>query len=151
MRKHCKRRKIVARPPIMVVASTIPELGITPRQGIEAMRRGYATTEHFDDLADTRDLLTLAAADRNEQGILAICEAARVALESIKSRHHKCGKIGATANEIFALMDLCTCSDEFWSRQSGSVFATHYDALRRYRRMQAGQPTNGTTKPASTA
>ena len=151
MRKHCKRRKITPRAPIMVVASTIPELGITPRQGIEAMRWGYATTEHFDDLADTRDLLTLAAADRNETCALAVCEAARVALESIKARHQQCGKIGATANEIFALIDLCDSADEFWSRQSGSVFATHYDALSRYRRMQAVQPTNGTTKPASTA
>lgn len=136
MRKRCSRKVRQARIPMIAVAHTVPGLGISAHGAVEAIRKGYATTSHFDDLADTRDLLTLAAAARKDQSAIVTCELAFVALTAIKDRHAAAGEFTASDDELAALALLCEVSEDFWNRQAGTVFATHYDALQRARRAQ---------------
>ena len=74
MRKHTKRRRITPKAPMCVVLSQTPELGITEHQSVVAIAGGWATTDHFDNLADCRNIMTLAAAERNDEQTLIVCE-----------------------------------------------------------------------------
>lgn len=138
MRKHCKRRVRQARAPMLVVMQTIPDVSLTERLSAEAFAGGYAGTDHFDNLADCRDILTLAASDRGDRETLAVCELAFVALTSIKDHHARTGHFSASGDELQALRTLADVSEDFWKRQGGALFATHYDALKRARAMQRG-------------
>lgn len=131
MRKHTRRRIITKRPPMCVILSQTQALALTELQSVEAFFGGWATTENFDDLADCRNIMTLAAAERKDEQTLIVCELALHALLGIKERHAKTGKFGATGDELQALRVLVSTSEDFWNRQSGDVFARHYDALKR--------------------
>lgn len=60
-RKRCKRtiRRLVA--PTCVAMILNPEVSLLERGAVLAMRGGWATTDHFNVLADCRDMLLLAA------------------------------------------------------------------------------------------
>ena len=131
MRKHTRRRIITPKAPMCVVLSQTPDLTLTELQSVEAIAGGWATTDHFDNLADCRNIMTLAAAERDDEQTLIVCELALHALLGIKDRHAKTGKFGATGDELQALRVLVSVSEDFWLRQSGDVFARHYDALKR--------------------
>lgn len=133
MRKNSHRRRIEAKAPMLVVMETVPELSLTERQSVEAYSGGWATTEHYDNLADCRDMLTMAAAERNDKDVLAICELAYHALVGIKIRYKQTAKMGVKGDELQALRALVETSEDFWKRQSGGVFETHYNALKRAR------------------
>ena len=135
MKKHTHRRRIEAKAPMLVVMQSVPELSLTERMSVEAYSGGWATTDHFDDLADCRDLLTLAASDRDDKQVLAVCDLAMVALLSIKARYEKTKRMGASGEELKALRALVETSEDFWKRQSGGLFETHYHSLRRQRAM----------------
>ena len=125
MRKATKRRnRIEAKIPMMVVMHGIPDLSLTERLSVEAFAGGWAN-------ADCRNIMTLAAAERDDKQTLAICELALVALSSIKDRYARTGKFGGTGEEIQALRVLADVSEDFWKRQSGATFARHYSALKR--------------------
>ena len=132
MKKQTRRRARPAVAPMLVTLSTVPEYGLTERQAVEAMAGGWATTYHFDDLADCRNMLTLAASDRGDSSALAACEIGLHALIGIKDRHEKTGKFGASGEELKALRAMVDSSEDFWRRQSGSLFAKHYDFLKGY-------------------
>lgn len=132
MRKATKRRhRIEAKIPMMVVMHGIQDLSLTERLSVEAFAGGWANTDHFDNLADCRNIMTLAAAERDDKQTLAICELALVALSSIKDRYARTGKFGGTGEEIQALRVLVDVSEDFWKRQSGATFTRHYSALKR--------------------
>lgn len=132
MRKATKRRHIITpKAPMCVVLSQTPDLALTELQSVEAFAGGWATTDHFDNLAYCRNIMTLAAAERDDQQTLIICELALHALLGVKERHQRSGKMGATGDELQALKVLVSTSEDFWMRQSGGVFERHYNALKR--------------------
>lgn len=132
MRKHThRRRRIEPKAPMMVVMHTVTELSLTERQSVEAFAGGWATTDHYDNLADCRNIMTLAAAEREDQQTLAVCELAMHALLGVKERHQRTGKMGASGEELQALRLLADTSEDFWLRQSGGLFERHYMALKK--------------------
>lgn len=133
MRKHCKRtiRRQVA--PTLVAYLLNPEVSTQERMAVEAIRAGWATTAHFDVLADCRDMLALAAAEKNDQQTLAICELGLIALHNIKDRYFAKQRIGASGNELQALYALVDISEDFWKRQSGALFIDAEAALSKAR------------------
>lgn len=139
MRKSCKRihRRLVA--PTVVAMLLNPEVSLQERMCIEAMRGGWATTDHFNVLADCRDMLVLAANERGDQGAIDICTVSGIALMNLKDRHAEKGKIGATGDEIQALTALVDVSEDFWKRQSGGLFVDAEAALHRAREMRADE------------
>jgi hypothetical protein len=132
MRKHTHRRRhIEPKAPMMVVMHTVTDLSLTERQSVEAFAGGWATTHHFDNLADCRNIMTLAAAERDDKQTLAVCELAMHALLGVKERHQRTGKMGTTGEELQALRLLADTSEDFWLRQSGGLFERHYMALKK--------------------
>jgi hypothetical protein len=136
-RKRCKRviRRLVA--PTVVAMHLNPEVSLQERGAVLALRGGWSTTDHFNVLADCRDMLILAASEKGDRSALAACNLAGVALMNMKDRHAKIGKIGATGDELAALDLLCEVSEEFWKRQSGGLFVDAEAALHRARQMRA--------------
>lgn len=133
MRKSCKRvvRRQVA--PTIVALHLNPEVALQERMAVEAMRGGWADTPHFNVLADCRDMLTLAAAEKNDTQTLVVCELGLVALENMKARYQAKKRIGATGDELQALQALVDVSEDFWKRQGGGLFIDAEAALSRAR------------------
>ena len=75
MRKRCHTRTIRAvKPPMLIKRGLInDELETRERQFVEAFAGGWATVVHFDNLADMRDCLLLAAAYKKDASTLIVC------------------------------------------------------------------------------
>lgn len=133
MRKHCKRmkRRLVA--PTIVALHLNPEVSLQERAAVLALRGGWAETSHFNVLADCRDMLVLAASEKNDRQTLAICDAAGIALMNMKDRYQEKQRMGATGDELLALEALCDISEDFWKRQGGGLFIDAEAALSRAR------------------
>lgn len=142
-RKRCKRtvRRLVA--PTCVAMILNPEVSLQERGAVLALRGGWATTDHFNVLADCRDMLVLAANEKGDKGAVTACDLAGIALMNMKDRHVEKGKIGATGDEIRALELLVDTSEDFWKRQSGGLFVDAEAALHRARQMRATEARMG--------
>lgn len=136
-RKRCKRtiRRLVA--PTCVAMILNPEVSLQERGAVLALRGGWATTDHFNVLADCRDMLLLAAKEKDDQSAVAACDLAGVALMNMRDRHTEKRRIGATGDELRALELLVDTSEQFWLRQSGGLFIDAEAALLRARQMRA--------------
>jgi hypothetical protein len=106
VRKRCRRTIRREAAPTVVAYYLNPEVSIQERMAVVALRLGTATVSHFDVLADCRDMLTLAACEKNDESTMAICELGLVALENIKARYREINRIGASGDEIQALQAL---------------------------------------------
>ena len=97
-RKRCKRtiRRLVA--PTCVAMILNPEVSLQERGAVLALRGGWATTDHFNVLADCRDMLLLAAKEKDDQSAVAACDLAGVALMNLRDRHTEKGRMGATGD-----------------------------------------------------
>ena len=138
-RKRCKRVIRRALAPTIVALHLNPEVCLQERSAVLAVRGGWATTDHFNVLADCRDMLMLAANERDDKSAIAACTVAGIALMNMKDRHSEKGKIGATGDEIQALELLLDASEDFWKRQSGGLFVDAEAALSRARAMRASE------------
>lgn len=136
-RKRCKRVIRRALAPTLVALYLNPEVCLQERGAVLAVRGGWATTDHFNVLADCRDMLMLAANEKSDSSAIAACTVAGIALMNMKDRHTEKGKIGATGDEIQALELLVDASEDFWKRQSGGLFVDAEAALSRARAMRA--------------
>jgi len=135
------KRKRIPRParcPTMVALHLAPEVGIAERMAVNAIAEGWAEVRHFDILADCRDLLTLAAAERSDSDTQAVCELAMIALLNIKDRYIERKRLGASGDELQALRLLVDVSEDFWRRQSGELFRLANVALDKARKIGAG-------------
>lgn len=133
MRKHCKRSHRRAAAPTLVAYYLNPEVSTQERMSVEAIRAGWAKTAHFDVLADCRDMLSLAAAEKKDGQTQAICDLGLIALQNIKERYLAKNRIGATGDELQALYALVDVSEDFWKRQPGSLFIDAEAALSKAR------------------
>ena len=136
-RKRCKRIQRREAAPTCVAYYLNPEVSTQERIAALAIKTEWASTSHFNVLADCRDMLILAASEKRDQQTMAVCDMAGIALMNMKDRHTKTGKIGATGDEIRALELLCDTSEDFWKRQPGSLFIDAEAALHRARQMRA--------------
>lgn len=136
MRKRCNRRVREQAAPMLAVMLGVPEMEITERIAVEAFAGGWAVKDHFDRLADCRDILMLAASEKDDKSTLAATELGYIALLAIKERHARTGKFGVSGDELATLRLLVDQSGDFWRRQNGVIFSRHYDALKRARKMQ---------------
>jgi hypothetical protein len=136
-RKTCKRIKHRLVAPTIVALHLNPQVCLQERMSVEALRGGWATTDHFNVLADCRDMLVLAANERNDKSAVTACDLAGIALMNMKDRYLEKKRMGATGDELQALDLLVTTSEDFWKRQSGGLFVDAEAALQRARKMRA--------------
>lgn len=126
-------------PPGLVVQTVAQDFELRLRTSVDAFRLGYAQASHFNDLADTVDLLTIAEATgfaRKDDGALAAAQLAGVALMNIKDRYNERKRFGVSGDEIHALELLAYVSLDYWSRRSGALYAYAFDRLKQIRKTQ---------------
>lgn len=133
MRKRCRRTHRREAAPTLVAYYLNPEVSTQERMAVEAIRAGWAAVSHFDVLADCRDMLALAAAEKNDKQTLAVCEIGLIALQNIKDRYLAKSRLGATGDELQALYALVDVAEDFWKRQPGSLFIDAEAALSKAR------------------
>jgi len=96
---------------------------------VEAFAQGFAAPDHFDGLADMRDLLLLGATQRGDDDALRMARAAGVALVNIRERHGESGRLGASGPELTTLREFVTVYGDFWRRQSVGFYTICCDGL----------------------
>jgi hypothetical protein len=141
MRKRGARIRHQAKAAPGLIAQNIdPAYEIRLRTAVEAFRGGWAQAAHFNDLADTLDLmqigLSIYSGQKEDHGATAAAEVALVAMQNILVRHSVSGKLGVTGEELKALQLLADVSLDFWNRRSGALFAEAYRQLSAVRRAQ---------------
>ena len=136
MRKRCHRtRRPVSAPMLVNRGLVTTDLETRERMAVEAFCLGFATTEHYDQVADMRDCLLLSAAAKGDANTIAMCRASGVALMNIADRHKETGRMGVTGDELAVLREFCTTYRDFWLRQPVTAYETAVDALDRARSM----------------
>ena len=133
MRKRVRVAKAVSVPMLINRGLRNDDLELRERMLVEAFAGGWAGPAHFDNLADMRDCLMLAAADRDDQAVLALCRAAAVALQNIRVRQGETGRFGASGEELKALRSFVEVYRDFWLRQTVSLYVAACDAMDRAR------------------
>lgn len=141
MRKHGAfiKRKAKATPGL--IAQNIGTAYETRlRMAVEAFRGGWAKPDHFNDLADTLDLLQIGIAlypsQKPDPSTAAAAEVVLVAMQNMLARFDSCGKLGVTGEELKAIELLADVSLDYWNRRSGALFAEAYRQLKAVRNAQ---------------
>lgn len=130
MRKHCRRHVRPKAPPMLIARGMLgPDLELLERQYVEAFAGGYATAEHFDGLADMRNLLTIAAAHKDDAQALAMCDLMREPMGAIRERHARTGRMGVTGAELQFMREFVSYYRDWWLRQSASLYRECSEAL----------------------
>ena len=109
------------------------DLETRERMFVEAFANGWATKEHFDNLADMRDCLLLAAALKKDPATIGMCRAAGIALMNIRDRYAETKRMGVAGDELQALRLFATTYRDFWLRQSVGAYEAACNALGRAR------------------
>lgn len=133
MRKRSTYRPRPVTPPMLVNRGMIEhEIETRERMLVEAFVGGWATTEHFDNIADMRNVTTLAAAYKNDKQAHAMCEAMRIPMGNLRDRHAKTGRLGLTGDELRMLREFVAFYRDFWIRQPVQLYLTACDELNRW-------------------
>lgn len=126
--------------PGLIAQSLTTEYETRLRMAVEAFRGGWSQSAHFNDLADTLDLLQIGIglypAQKSDPSAAAAAEVALVAMQNILSRFEHRGRLGVTGEELKALELLADVSLDYWNRRSGALFAEAYRQLVRVRKEQ---------------
>lgn len=138
MRKRGSRITHQAKaPPGLIAQNLTTEYETRLRMAVEAFRGGWAQSAHFNDLADTLDLLQLGIAlfpvQKADPSAAAAADIALVAMQNIRTRYEQRAKFGTTGEEIKALELLADTSLDYWNRRSGALFSEAYQRLKRIR------------------
>lgn len=112
---------------------TAPDAEIATLTALEAFRGGYASPGQFDILLDTRDLLLLAASEKKDEGVMAVCSAANIALGQIRASWDGERFAPLDDAELNALLVLVDISNDWWRRKSGTLYQAAYTALKAWR------------------
>lgn len=136
---HIRHR--AASVPGLIAQNLTAEYETRLRMAVEAFRGGWAATAHFNDLADTLDLLQLGIslypAQRQDNGAAAACQVAIVAMQNIRDRYQQRSRMGVSGEELKALELLADVSIDYWNRRSGALFAEAYRQLVKVRKSQS--------------
>jgi len=123
MRKRSAYRQRPVSTPIMVERSLCEtDVELAERMLIESFASGWATTKHYDGLANMRNVLTVAAAYKDAQDVLHICDAMRIPMTNLRERYEKTGRMGVTGEELKMLRVFADTYRDFWKRQSLNLF-----------------------------
>lgn len=117
----------------MLVNRGLVEADIETRERmlVEAFAGGWADTDHYDNIADMRNVLTLAAAYKNDRSALAMCDAMRIPLANLRVRHAQTGRLGVTGDELQLLRSFVDVYRDFWIRQPVKLYDQACDELAR--------------------
>lgn len=101
------------------------DLGLKELTAVNAFTWGVAQPAHYHLLVDMVNMLVLAGSS-DDTRTYAKVRAEQVylpALQTIKARHEKTGKLGVTAKEQRLLKEMLDFSKAFWVRQPTELYA----------------------------
>lgn len=131
MRKHTRRQHIRPSPPMLVSRGLInDELELRERMVVQAFTGGWANTDTYDEIADMRNVLTLAATYKADASAMALCEVMRTVMANIRERHTRTGRIGASGDELQVLREFVGAYRDFWMRQPTELYIQACNDLR---------------------
>ena len=84
---------------------------------------------NFDEITDMRNLLTIAAAHKDDQGVLGICHAMSIVMNNIRTRYAETQRMGVSGDEVKLLREFCGIYADFWLRQSVGMYERCCDEL----------------------
>lgn len=136
-RRQAKRKQYRATAPMLVsrfVHNT--EMELRERMAVTAFSGGFANTQHYDVLVEMMNLLMIAGQrDEKRKPVKVYAESVIApALNSIKERFQKTGKLGVTAQELIALRQMVDRSKAFWITQTTGFFNECVGELNAYYR-----------------
>ena len=130
MRKQSTYRpKRVSTPMLINRGLQNDDLEMRERMIAEAFSGGWATERHFDEITDMRNLLTIAAAHKDDQGVLGICHAMSIVMNNIRTRYAETQRMGVSGDEVKLLREFCGIYADFWLRQSVGLYERCCDEL----------------------
>lgn len=130
MRKQSTyRQKRVSAPMLINRGLQNDDLEMRERMIAEAFSGGWATERHFDELVDMRNLLTIAAAHKDDQGVLSLCHAMSIVMNNIRARYAETHRMGVSGDEVKLLREFCGIYADFWLRQSVGLYERCCDEL----------------------
>jgi hypothetical protein len=115
------------------------EIEMTERAALSAFRGGWATGQHWNHLAECRNVLMFGACHKiavsavkaDHEAVREVTRIAMGALTAIREREQKTGKFGANSGELNALHALVEISRDFWTRQPATLFSQCVEAVRK--------------------
>ncbi len=132
MRKQSTYRPKRVSPPMLINRGLQnDDLEMRERMIAEAFSGGWATERHFDEITDMRNLLTIAAAHKDDQVVLGICHAMSIVMNNIRARYAETQRMGVSGDEVKLLREFCGIYADFWLRQSVGMYERCCDELSR--------------------
>ena len=127
--------------PGLIAQAACPEYETRLRLAVDSLRDGWMGVSHFEDLADTIDMLRIGLASYSKQkpdpSTEAAVEAGYIAVMNVRQRYLEKGKFGATGEELKAIQLLAEVSLDYWNRRSGALFHFACEQLRALRAEQS--------------
>ena len=140
MRKRCHRTRRPVSAPMLVNRGLVnTDLETRERMAVEAFCLGFATTEHYDQVADMRNCLLLAASAKRDAQTIGMCCASGVALMNIADRYKQTGRMGTTGDELTILREFCTTYRDYWLRQPVTAYEIAVATLDRARQLNLNE------------
>ena len=131
-RKRSTYRPRPSSPPMLVNRGLMDtDLELRERMVVDAFAGGWASTQHFDELADMRNVLTLAAAYKDDKTALDLCDAMRIPMTNLRERHARTGRLGVTGDELQLLRVFVEFYRDWWLRQPVALYISACDELQR--------------------
>lgn len=130
MRKQSTYRPKRVSPPMLINRGLQNDYYETKERMIaEEFYGGWATERHFDELCDMRSVLMLAAAHKDDQGVLSMCHAMSIVMNNIRARYAETQRMGVSGDEVKLLREFCGIYADFWLRQSVGLYERCCDEL----------------------
>ena len=124
----------------MVRLMNTPEVELAERLAITALRSGWATYDNcYRVLADCHGVLAISAHKMQDATLSAVTKLGYTAMVNIFERMQRVGKVGASSDELSALITMLDFSDDYWRRQSAAHLEQCVLALREVRRKQKAE------------
>lgn len=119
-------------PPMLITRGLINDRWETRERAlIQAFELGFATTAHFDELADMQALLLLAGSTSEERSP-AMGYATRIlgpVLLDIRRRYDCTGKFECTPDDLKMLREFVSINRDFWLKQPTELYEAAVRAL----------------------
>lgn len=132
MRKQSTYRPKRTSPPMLINRGLINDrLETRERMIAAAFSGGWAGEQHYDELADMRNVLTIAGAHKDDQQILGFCNAMSTVLHNIRTRYAETRRMGVSGDERQMLSEFCGIYANFWLRQSVGFYERCCEELNR--------------------
>lgn len=130
MRKQCRRVVRRATPPMLINRGLHDdELQMMEIQLVEAFAGGWANKEHFDSLADMRNVMCLAAAHKDDQQAIDMANAMSIPLQNIRLRYAQTDRFGVTGDELRLMREFVEFYRDFWLRQPVALYESAVASL----------------------